>query len=137
MPSTASRNAVARNSGARKMRSFADTVSVTASATPPTMSFAASASTAVGSPPHRPASAMPHGTKSAMPIVAYTSNFSACAHSISARWRPEYSRSVASWIIVSSRCVPGLSTGRRAFSASITMTKATAAKARLGCTANR
>jgi hypothetical protein len=51
---------------------------------------------------------------------------------MSAKWRPEYSRISASWIIVSSRCVAGLSTGTRAFSASETMVKATPAKARLG-----
>ena len=56
----------------------------------------------------------------------------AAAHSISARWRAEYSRIIASWIIVSSRCVAGLSIGMRAFSASSTIMNATAAKARLG-----
>jgi hypothetical protein len=54
------------------------------------------------------------------------------AHSISARWRPEYSRIIASWIMVSSRCVAGLSTGTRAFSAKETKVKAMPAKARLG-----
>ena len=46
------------------------------------------------------------------------------AHSTRARWRPEYSRTIASWIIVSSRCVAGLSTGSRPVSASITMKNA-------------
>ena len=59
-------------------------------------------------------------------------SLSADAHSISARWRAEYSRIIASWIIVSSRCVDGLSTGMRAFSASDTIVNATPAKARLG-----
>ncbi len=49
---------------------------------------------------------------------------------------------MASWIMVSSRCVAGLSTGMRAFSASSTIVKATAVNARLGyragaCTARR
>ena len=64
------------------------------------------------------------------------------AHSISARCRAEYSSSIASWIIVSSRCVAGLSTGMRAFSANSTIVKATAVNARLGyragaCVASR
>ena len=62
-------------------------------------------------------------------------SFSAAAHSISARWRAEYSSSIASWIIVSSRCVAGLSTGMRAFSASSTSVNATAVNARLGYSA--
>ena len=69
-------------------------------------------------------------------------SLSAAAHSISARCRAEYSSSIASWIIVSSRCVAGLSTGMRAFSASSTSVNATAVNARLGyspiaCVASR
>ena len=41
--------------------------------------------------------------------------------SISARWRPEYSSTIASCTMVSSRCVAGLSTGMRAFSAIATI----------------
>jgi len=59
-------------------------------------------------------------------------SFSADAHSISARWRAEYSSTIASWIMVSSRWVAGLSTGMRAFSASDTIVNATPASARLG-----
>src|SRR5271165_2699442 len=51
---------------------------------------------------------------------------------MSARCRAEYSSSIASWIIVSSRWVAGLSIGMRAFSASSTIVKATAVNARLG-----
>ncbi len=43
------------------------------------------------------------------------------AHSMKARYRPEYSRIIASWIIVSSRCVAGLSTGILPVSAMVTM----------------
>jgi hypothetical protein len=46
------------------------------------------------------------------------------AASTSARCRPEYSRIMASWTMVSSRWVTGLSTGMRAFSASATITSA-------------
>ena len=49
-----------------------------------------------------------------------------------ARCRAEYSSTMASWIIVSSRCVAGLSMGMRAFSASRTMTNAIAANITLG-----
>ncbi len=52
----------------------------------------------------------------------------ALAHSISARLGPEYSSTMASWIMVSSRCVVGLSTGMRPVSAMAT--RASAAKAR-------
>ena len=52
-------------------------------------------------------------------------NFSIAAASIRARCRPEYSRIMASCTMVSSRCVAGLSTGTRAFSAIATMTMAT------------
>ena len=48
--------------------------------------------------------------------------------SISARWRPEYSSTIASCTMVSSRCVAGLSTGMRAFSAIATMISATSAR---------
>ena len=41
-----------------------------------------------------------------------------------ARWRPEYSSTMASCTMVSSRWVAGLSTGMRAFSAIATMTSA-------------
>ena len=69
---------------------------------------------------------------SAMPIAMSENSLMAAPHSMSARWRPEYSRIMASWIMVSSRWVAGLSTGMRAFSASSTMVNATAANARLG-----
>ena len=49
------------------------------------------------------------------------------ASSIIARWRPEYSSTIASCTMVSSRCVAGLSTGMRAFSAIATMISATSA----------
>ena len=59
----------------------------------------------------------------------YSSSFSDAASSIIARWRPEYSSTIASCTIVSSRCVAGLSTGMRAFSASATMMSATSPSA--------
>ena len=51
------------------------------------------------------------------------------ASSIIARWRPEYSSTIASCTMVSSRWVAGLSTGMRPFSASATMTRAISAMA--------
>ena len=59
----------------------------------------------------------------------YRSSFTDTAASMSARWRPEYSSTIASWTMVSSRCVAGLSTGMRAFSAIATMMSATRASA--------
>src|SRR5512140_2947518 len=55
-------------------------------------------------------------------------NLFAAAHSMSAKRRPEYSRIMASWIMVSSKCVAGLSNGKRAVSASMTMMKAMKAR---------
>ncbi len=57
----------------------------------------------------------------------YSTSLSDAAASITARCRPEYSRIIASCTIVSSRCVAGLSTGMRAFSAIATITSATSA----------
>ena len=59
----------------------------------------------------------------------YSSSFSDAASSIIARWRPEYSSTIASCTMVSSRCVAGLSTGMRAFSAIATIRNATSASA--------
>ena len=50
----------------------------------------------------------------------------------SARSGPAYSRTMASWIIVSSRWVFGLSTGKRPVSATMTITRATTANRRWG-----
>src|SRR4029453_10710472 len=50
-PSTARRKAIARNSGARKMRSLAETVSTSASAAPARASLSSSATTASASVP--------------------------------------------------------------------------------------
>ena len=49
--------------------------------------------------------------------------------SISARCRPEYSSTMASCTMVSSRCVAGLSTGMRPFSAIATIMSANSASA--------
>ena len=83
---------------------------------------------AQGRPPVSSAAATPQGTKRFARSVKKTSSFVAAAHSIRARYRPEYSSTMASWIIVSSRCVAGLSTGSRPVSARVTMKSA--AKAR-------
>ena len=46
---------------------------------------------------------------------------------MSARCRPEYSSTMASWTMVSSRCVAGLSTGMRPDSAIATISSAASA----------
>src|SRR5258705_2506512 len=69
MPSTASRNAVPRDSGARKIRIFAESVSISANAAPPIASFAISAGAAPSiSRQSPPASAMPIGKNNASPM---------------------------------------------------------------------
>ena len=61
--------AVPRNSGARKMRIFADSVSINASANPPNASLATSSGAADSSAsPSAPLTTMPNGTNSARPI---------------------------------------------------------------------
>src|SRR5262249_54567353 len=66
--STASMNAVPRNSGARKMRIFALSISIAASAAPPTASLAANAGSARTSPSQSPPWATPNGKNSASPM---------------------------------------------------------------------
>ena len=122
-----------RNSGARKMRILALTVSIRASSGAADSQLehqrgqrqrrAQASLTPCGDAP---------GEEQRDADAGVGEQLQAAAHSISARWRPEYSRIIASWIMVSSRWVVGLSTGMRAFSASDTMVKATPAKARLG-----
>src|SRR5437879_11630614 len=69
IPSTASRKAVPRNSGARKMRIFADKVSISASANPPTASLAMSTGVAPRtSSQSKLPWAIPNGRKSARPM---------------------------------------------------------------------
>ena len=58
-----------RNSGARKMRIFADSVSISASAKPPTASLAISAGAAPSSASQSvPLTTMPNGKNSARPM---------------------------------------------------------------------
>ena len=61
-------NAVPRNSGARKIRIFAESVSISARRKPPTASFSTSAGSASKSPVASPPSAIPNGKKSAIPM---------------------------------------------------------------------
>src|SRR3989442_2399710 len=114
----------ASSSGPRNNLSFATAVSSTATAVVRSASLPASArrprSTATGPVGSR----RPHGTKRFARSVMNRNSFIAAAHSTSARYRPEYSSTIASWIMVSSRCVAGLSTGSRPVSASMTMKNA-------------
>ena len=58
-----------RNSGARKIRIFAETVSISASAKPPAPSLATRAGTASAMAPQSPSPpAMPNGKNSASPM---------------------------------------------------------------------
>ena len=76
--------------------------------------------------------AMPQGTKRVANRATRNVSRIASASSTRARSGPAYSRTMASWIIVSSRWVLGLSTGRRPHSATMTITRATTAKSRCG-----
>src|SRR5258706_3528147 len=128
--STPSISAAPRKSETRKTRILAIAVSNTASIRPAAASFAAYAAR-----PARyaarpcPETAIPQGAKRQGITETYSSSLTKEAASMSARCLPEYSRIIASCTMVSSRCVAGLSTGMRAFSASATMTSATSASA--------
>jgi hypothetical protein len=75
-----------------------------------------------------PALASPTGMKTQAMSERKSRSFRDEAASIIARCRPEYSSTIASWTMVSSRWVAGLSTGMRAFSAMATMTSAISAR---------
>src|SRR5678815_5843051 len=68
MPSTANRNAVARNSGARNTRSFAETVSMNAMPTPASTSFAARTNDDTARPSGAWLVDRPHGMNRAKPM---------------------------------------------------------------------
>ena len=70
---------------------------------------------------------IPHGANRLASNPSSTPRRIAEAHSTNARSGPAYSRIIASWIIVSSRWVDGLSTGSRPASAMVTTASATAA----------
>ncbi len=76
---------MARNSGARKIRSLAESVSSRANAAPAAASFASRQRSATQMADPSTALAMPQGTNSATPMVVYASSFRFEAQSMSAR----------------------------------------------------
>ena len=78
------------------MRILALKVSISAIRTPPTASLTTSTGSASSSARGAFASATPQGKNSARPMQEKASSFMLAAHSSSARWRPEYSRIMAS-----------------------------------------
>src|ERR1019366_5522090 len=66
----------------------------------------------------------PNGKKVLTSRVMSTSCLMEAPHSIKARYGPEYSRTIASWIMVNSRWVAGLSTGMHPVSAISTIKSA-------------
>ncbi len=72
---------------------------------------------------------MPNGKNRQASSEKYSTSLTAAAASIMARCRPEYSSTMASCTMVSSRWVAGLSIGMRPFSAMATNTKANSASA--------
>ena len=91
-----------------------------------------SATTAIATWPGLVDVAMPQGTKRFAASERRNPSRIASPSVTSASSGPAYSSTIASWIIVSSRCVDGLSTGIRPVSARITITKATKASRRSG-----
>src|SRR5213080_273055 len=115
---SASANEPARSSGTRKSRSLATAVSRTASAAARTASLPARARSPRRTGTGSARLVTPQGTKRLARSVMKTNSRIADAHPTRARYRPEYSSTMASWIIVSSSWVAGLSTGSRPVSAS-------------------
>ena len=107
------------------MRIFATSVSTSASA-------AASTTRTTGSRASCSHGSVAWGTKIWAASTSTIQWRAAALHWRSARSRPPYSSSRPSWIIVSSRCVSGLSIGWRPVSAMTTSAKPTAPSARPG-----
>src|SRR6266516_2127701 len=119
--SSASMKEPLNSSGTRKSRSFASAVSRTARPKAKTPSLSTSAKTPMATTPGLSVTATPQGKKMFPSNVRNRNNFINDAHSINARYRPEYSKIMASWIMVRSRCEEGMSTGNRPVSARATM----------------
>ena len=81
--------------------------------------------------------AMPQGKNTLAIRAANSTNLVQEASSMMANDLPEYSRTMASCTMVSSKWVAGLSKGTRAFSAMRQMKKAAAARKRLGWTRSK
>src|SRR5262249_38073545 len=96
-------NDPASSSGTLNSLSLATAVSSTATAAVSRTSLAASARRPRTTASGPLGSARPQGTKRFASKVMNRNSFIADAHSTSARYRPEYSSTIASWIIVSSR----------------------------------
>src|ERR1035441_9193197 len=121
--------ATANNSGTRKSRILAFTVSSRTIAQLKKSSFASSQPIPCNAPKPNHVGWRPIGQKQLINSVIKTSCLMETAHSMRARYGPEYSRIMASWIMVSSRWVSGLSTGIRPVSA--ISTSASAANANI------
>src|SRR5271166_3005080 len=126
--SSASSTAMPRNSGTRNTRILASVDSSEASAADSTTTRNVQPSTPA-SQPAGPASAgpRPNGANSVPISVIHSSRRRAADSSSSASGGPEYSSTIASCTIASSRCDAGLSTGRRPESASATPSSETTA----------
>src|SRR5579875_2661198 len=135
-PTTASTNPPARSSGTRKSRSLAVETSTAEITAPNTAALAATAPRATATAVTPAPEAMPQGAN------RFTTNANSSPRRIAspkvtrASSGPAYSRIMASWTMVSSRWVDGLSTGIRPVSAITTITSATRARSRSGLAAH-
>ena len=133
--STARTNPADSSSGTRNSRSLAIDTSATAIPAASNAVLAPSAASPSARPGTLAVTAMPHGTNRFAASDSRSPRRIASPRVTSARSGPAYSRTIASWIIVSSRWVEGLSTGSRPLSATMTMSKAARANSRCGLAA--
>src|SRR5205809_2806271 len=124
MARTESPKAIPRNSGAAYMRSLATVLSKKASAAATKPSFTRYNPIEITIAAQPWLAAIPHGKNSPISSAIIRFSLMAWVSSIKARLGPEYSSTIASCSIVSSRWVEGLSTGMRPVSAITTMIKA-------------
>ncbi len=121
-------NDVNNKSGSLKNLNLTIVDSRTATNTLNARIFARNKIKASGTSPRRPDDDIPQGKNIFAPNARKIKNLFAAAHSISASLFPEYSRTIASWIMVSSRWVAGLSKGKRPVSASMAIINAASAR---------
>src|SRR5208282_4715980 len=107
------KNAIIKRLGNRKNRIFAMDDSKSPMTSERRAPFAAKRQSATATEAKESVVANPHGTMISIKSAIRSVCFMAAESSMRARFFPDISRIIPSWIMVSSRCVSGLSTGMR------------------------
>src|SRR5664280_2932438 len=132
VPSTASTNPPASSSGTRKSRNLAVKTSKMAIHTPASATLTASIAIPMTRAIAPGRSAIPQGARRLTRRPRSSENRMASPVATRARSGPAYSSTIASWIMVSSRWVLGLSTGSRPLSARMMIANEPSARIRPG-----